>query len=136
MRRSRKQVSLSTFSHGRLTRFGLRSFVLSYTGCTFPHILAALRDAYLRIGRIEAAMQRSHKGEIVRVPSTNLKQCPVCRGTGHDGRDRPCKACEATGEISTRSTDDIHAPATQRQSARELKVQAAPGELQRRTSSS
>lgn len=59
-------------------------------------------------------MQRPQNGEIVRVPSSNLKQCPVCRGTGKDGRDRPCKTCEATGKISTHFTDDIPAPAIQK----------------------
>lgn len=59
-------------------------------------------------------MQRPQTRDIVRVPSSNLKQCPICRGTGKDGRDRPCKTCEATGKISTHPTDSIPAPAIQK----------------------
>ena len=98
----------------------------SYTALYLSaHSRRALGDAYLRIGRIEATMRRPQTGEIVRVPSTNLKQCPVCRGTGKDGRDSPCKACEATGEISTRSTDGIHAPAIQKPECPKAEGQAS-----------
>ncbi len=48
-------------------------------------------------------MQR--KPEIVqRRLSTDPKRCPVCKGTGKDGRDKPCKACGGTGDIQVEAS--------------------------------
>ena len=37
---------------------------------------------------------------LVRRLSSDPKRCPNCSGTGKDGRDRPCKACEGSGDNS------------------------------------
>jgi DnaJ-class molecular chaperone len=31
--------------------------------------------------------------------SFDPKRCTTCNGTGKDGRDNPCKACNGKGEI-------------------------------------
>lgn len=37
---------------------------------------------------------------LVRRLSSDPKRCPNCYGTGKDGCDKPCKACEGSGDNS------------------------------------
>ena len=37
---------------------------------------------------------------VARRLSSDPKRCPSCYGTGKDGCDKPCKACEGSGDNS------------------------------------
>lgn len=47
---------------------------------------------------------RLFRNGVLRVPSTHLKHCSVWRGTAKQRAAKPCKPCEASGEITTRIT--------------------------------
>jgi len=46
---------------------------------------------------------------LIRRLSSDPKRCPNCYGTGKDGCDKPCKACEGSGDNSKTSVSNLPA---------------------------